>query len=116
MEEYNINILQGSDKNIPIKLQDDNGDNLLSTGDTVSFAMQIRPAALADTAYDELTSDNGRIQVDLTESEITLTFPNAITENYSFEEAVYDLEMNKDSEIKRLLQGKIKVDFNVTRV
>ena len=114
---YDFTILQGSDKDIPITIQDSEGANYLDSGKTYSAYMQIRPSARANILFDDLSSSNGRITLDTANSKLTLHFPESITNSYEFSEAVYDLEIHNDTDntVLRILEGTVTNNFNVTR-
>ena len=47
-------------------------------------------------------------------NEFTLIIAASTTAAYTFNTAVYDIEIEKDNEVTRLLQGKIKLSKEVT--
>lgn len=113
--EYNITVLQGSDKTINIVVKSDGTTPDDLTGYTAK--MQVRETPTDETVLDELTTENGRITITAIEGKIELIFPNTTTTNYDFENAVYDLELMVGTPVvvNRLLQGSFTVDYEVTR-
>ena len=114
--QYNITIVQGSDKDITMTLKEDNGD--LIDLSTYSARMQVRPTKTAQIIYDDLSTDNDRIEIDTTDSKVILKFPNTITSAYDFKTAFYDLELYVGTDpiiVKRLLEGTFNVNKEVTR-
>ena len=49
------------------------------------------------------------------ENQITLLISSSITELYTFDQAIYDIELVNQGTTTRLLQGKIKLSKEVTR-
>lgn len=79
--------------------------------------MQIRSRVFSKEAIDTLTSKSGRLVIDANEGRITAKFPHSITETYPAQTLVYDIEITSaENEITRILQGKIIVSAEVTRV
>ena len=78
-----------------------------------SAAMQLRPYPGAKKVYDELTTENGRLVVE--GDRITIHFPSAVTGQYKFDEAVYDLYIKSlDGMQYRVAQGGVQVSREVT--
>ena len=111
--EYNINILQGSDKHIVLTLKNDDGSVINLTGYTAN--MQVRPRINSKNILDELTTTNNRIDIEADDGRIILKFPNGVSTNYDFENAVYDVEVYAGGRARRLIQGRLLVDKEVTR-
>ena len=113
-QQYNIELDQGSASNFAITLKDQAG-KLDLTGFTA--AMQIRSTPFSSEAVDTLTTDNGRLQIDVEQSKILVSFPCFVTETYPAQKMVYDIEIESEGgEITRILEGSIKVCREVTRV
>lgn len=112
--EYKIKIDQGSDVVIPIVLKDPEGTVLDLTGYTAR--MQIRPYFASSRVIDELTTENGRCEIDAANGKITLRFPHANTEKYPPSILRYDIEMESSfGEVTRILEGRFVVRPEVTR-
>ena len=115
MAEYNFKVNQGADLTVPFLLIDDSGKGIDLTGYTA--AMQVRIRVYSTEAVDTLTSENGRLVIDASEGRITAKFPHEITETYPAQTLVYDIEITSaENEKTRILQGKIIVSAEVTRV
>ena len=81
--------------------------------------MQIRKTKKAFSVIAELTTENGRIVLGGTDGSITITLDAIATttlNNGKGLDAVYDIELVTSSTvIDRVLEGKIKLDREVTR-
>ena len=112
---YNFCIAQGTDSTVPFVLSDSTGTVINLTGYTA--AMQLRVQLNSVEAVDTLTTDNERISIDPEAGQISCTFPHTQTERYPVRTLVYDLEITSPGgEITRVVQGKITVSGEVTRV
>lgn len=111
---HNFKIDQGTDASIIFVLK--KKDTPLDlTG--YKAAMQVRLAAHTLEPTDTLTSENGRLVIVPTEGKITAKFPHSVTETFKPGYLVYDLEIqNSSGEIKRIVEGRIHVSAEVTRV
>ena len=75
--------------------------------------MQMRPYPSAKRLYDELTTENGRIEV--ADDRVCVTFPEEVTETYKFDQAAYDLYLvAPGGQRYRLLQGVVRTTPMVT--
>lgn len=112
---YNFTINQGTDVTVPILLTDADDQPIDLSG--YSARMQLRTSVYSDTAVDTLTTENERIEIVALEGKLTLSFPNAITEEYPAQTLVYDIEIqSSQNQVTRILSGKISVSAEVTRV
>lgn len=76
--------------------------------------MQIRPYHRSKRVLDELTTENGRLSVAGTN--IAVKFPAAVTAEYKFERAVYDLLIiSLDGLQYRVAEGEIEFRPGVTQ-
>ncbi len=81
-----------------------------------SARMHIREDIDDVTAIDELTSVGGEITLSTTDGRITVTIADDVTAAYTFDEAVYDLEVEDGSGVTtRLLYGTVTLSKEVTR-
>lgn len=106
-------IYQGSDKEVELIVKSDG-----STPDDLSgytARMMIRQSIRDDTVLDELTTENGRIEITALSGKVVLKFPSSATEGYDFTRGVYDLELVSGAVVTRILQGEVEVDLEVTR-
>lgn len=76
--------------------------------------MQLRPFIRSKRVLDELTTENGRIQI--RGSDITVWFPSDVTAKFKFERAVYDLVIMSQGGLKyRVVQGEVEFNPGVTQ-
>lgn len=113
--KYNIDIWRGSTWSIAIQ------QDSLDFSDYDKIRMQIRPPFIkgspTKTALLELTLDNGRITLENSNQTLRLTLSAGTTEELSFNEGVYDLEMVKSVDgidileevVDKLIYGKVAV-------
>ena len=77
-------------------------------------AMQARDDVTSDVVLFSLTNVNGGITI--VGGVITLRIEASATEAFTFDSAVYDLKLTApDGTVTRLVEGKVKVDPDVTR-
>lgn len=111
---FDINIDKGSDFELIIELQEDDGTIIDLTGYTAQ--MQIRPDTDSTVIIIELSTANGRIVIDGPAGKLTLTIANADTEAITQDVGVYDLEITSGGAlIERILQGNVAFSPEVTR-
>ena len=118
--KYNINIWRGSTWSVAIQ------QDSLDFSDYDEIRMQIRPPFIkgipVKAALLELTLDNGRITLEDNNQTLRLTISAETTEEFSFNEGVYDLEMVKhvngvdilEEVVDKLLYGKVTVQGEQT--
>ena len=111
---YDIVVDQGSDKQLPLTFKDSEGSLIDLNGYTA--AMQIRKSADAAEAVDTLTTENGRISIDIEAASVTLIFPHATTSAMSAGRYVYDLELITGETVTRVMEGAFILRREVTRV
>lgn len=69
--------------------------------------MQLRPFPRSRKILDELTTENGRL--DIRGANITVRFPADVTAKFKFERAVYDLVILSQGGLKyRVAQGEVE--------
>lgn len=76
--------------------------------------MQIRSRIGDETVLLELSTENGRITLGGVAGTILLTISATDTEDLTFEQGVYDLELIDDGTVTRLLQGVVQIQKEVT--
>lgn len=87
----------------------------VSLADTEAV-MHIRTKLKSDTVLEELTSDAGQIILDDTNHTITILLSDEITANFSFNTAVYSLELITTSgDVTQIVAGTITLEKEVTR-
>lgn len=78
--------------------------------------MQIRSEVSSETVIAELTTENGGITIEPLEGKINLYLSDVETSGFSFESAVYDIELvDQLGDVHRDIEGKIKLSPEVTR-
>ena len=76
--------------------------------------MQLRPYPGASKVYDELTTENGRLEIE--GGKISVHFPHEVTDLYKFAQAVYDLYVYVPGSAQyRVVQGTVQVSKGVTK-
>jgi hypothetical protein len=76
--------------------------------------MQVRPYKGATALYDELTTENGRLELDA-EGGITIRFPAGVTAEFTFRRAVYDIIVTAPNESQyRVAEGVVMFNKGVT--
>jgi hypothetical protein len=76
--------------------------------------MQLRPYKGASTLYDELTTENGRLELD-EEGGVTIRFPASVTAGFSFRQAAYDIVVEAASGAQyRVAEGVVMFNKGVT--
>ena len=110
---YNFTIEQGATFTRQFKYKDANGTAIDLVTESHTARMDIRTSIGGDlissfsTVGSGLSISNPNI--------ISLTIPAEDTASYTFNNAVYDLELvNSSGVVTRLLQGKIKLSKEVT--
>jgi len=81
-----------------------------------SARMQIRETLESDTVIHELTTENGGILIGDEPGQFTLYISAMDTADFTFESAVYDLELiAPDGDVTRILAGDVTLSREVTR-
>jgi len=122
---YNFTIEQGTTFQRVFKYKDSDGNfiDLEEIADT-ALRMQIRPSIDSTTKISDFSISSGdgfskqltnTVGSDNVYGQFTLTITAATTAAYTFDTAVYDIELDIDGNTTRLLQGKIKLSKEVTR-
>jgi hypothetical protein len=123
--KYSFVIEQGATTKFQINWTDASGSAIDLTG--YHARMQIRPSVESDTLFLSLSSSlsdscgtginlsgsNGTTP--LSSGSIGIYISAASSSMLNFGEAYYDLELVKNCEVTRLLEGKVKLSKNVTR-
>ena len=122
--KYSFVIEQGATTNVQINWTDASGSAIDLTG--YSARMQIRPSVESSQIFlslsSSLQSDNTGINLSgsnfntpLQSGSLSIYISAASSSLLNFGEAFYDLELERQGEVTRLLEGKIKLSKNVTR-
>lgn len=111
---YDFQFNQGTDYNVPIKLSDAEGNALDLTG--FKARMQIRRFSWSPDVVDDLSSENGRIDINAQDGMLTLHFSNEKTSAFPVADLVYDLELvSADGKVSRIMEGAVTISAEVTR-
>ena len=113
---YNFTIEQGVDLNKTLTFYTDATRVTPVDLSGYTIAMQIRKTKNSVDYIDSLTSGTARIDItNAATGIIILKWTAAITAQFNFDEAVYDLEFTDTGVISRQLQGTITLDKEVTK-
>lgn len=77
--------------------------------------MQIRPSLESTTVISDLTSANGGVLIDTTLQTITIEIAASQTQLFTFQTAVYSLELVKGAEVVSFCNGNLTLVKEVTR-
>lgn len=82
--------------------------------------MQIRPKLKSDEIIHTCTTENGEILLNSTDNTITIYIPDEVTETFTFNSAVYSLELcspvvDGESDTTQFVSGIIVLEKEVTR-
>jgi hypothetical protein len=112
---YDFEIEQGADFTLAVNYQDTASATIdLSTYS--SGRMQIRESTESSSYVIELTTGNGRLSLDQSDPNITLTLSNTETASLDFDHAVFDLEIvASGGEVTKILRGNVKLIREVTK-
>lgn len=80
-----------------------------------SARMQLRPKVNSTEIIDTLTTENGKLELDVVNSTITIEIPASVTEDYNFNIAFYSLELVTGQEVVPFINGTITLVKEVTR-
>lgn len=93
---------------------DENEDPIDLTG--YSARMHIREKIDQDSPELDLSTTNGRIVLGLSHvGSIDLEIEFEATRSITWDRAYYDLEIEKDGYVRRVIQGVVRIDKEITR-
>lgn len=81
----------------------------------VTARMQIREKLASTTVLDELTTENGGIVIDTVNKTISIVISATDTALYTFNTAVYSMELIDGTEVIPFIYGGITLDKEITR-
>lgn len=109
----NIYIQQGATFRQVFQWQDASGNAINLTGYT--GRCQIRESYSSSAVVADMTTENGGVIISAADGKVTLYLTAAQTEELSFTEGVYDIELIIGSDVFRLVYGKVTLLPEVTR-
>lgn len=113
--KYNIIIDQGSTLNLQLLYADSNNSAIDLTGYSAKMQIKSDYADNNPTTYLTLSSSLGSgISITHPSGTIDITVPAASSSLMTFDAAYYDLEISSGSVVKRLIQGTVKINKQVT--
>jgi len=110
---YDFTLKQGSTHTIDATWKDSLNVPVDLTGYTAR--MQVRDKDINGIVIMELTTENGGITITPASGEFTIVISALDSDKTISKKCVYDLEMVKDSDVERILEGIIRVSLSVTR-
>lgn len=113
--KYDFKLNQGTDLIVPFSLSDESGKpcNLLG----FKAQMQLRVNCATGKLVDTFTCDNECIKINADKGVLSLVFKHEQTAKYPATCLAYDIELvSTDNNITRIVEGKITVSPEVTRV
>lgn len=111
-----INLRQGSYYELHVICLDSEGQPL--DLENYRARLHIRPFTGSSTLYDSLTTENGRLEIEVEGAIVKCKFPADTSEAYTWKRGVYDIEIypqNNVSATLRIREGSINLNKNVTR-
>lgn len=109
---YDLRINQGETFRVSIPVLDADGDPVPLTGLTARG--QIRSYAASPTALYEWST--AELNVAFDDSDVVLTVPAADSAAWTFRTAQWDLELDDDGVVTRLVEGHVIVYPEITRL
>lgn len=121
---YSFVIEQGATTNIQIDWTDVNGSPINLSN--FNARMQLRPSVESSDVYLQLSSsldadgtginlNGGTGLIPYESGSLAIYISAEKTKDLTFNEAYYDLEMERENVVIRLLEGRVKLSKNVTR-
>ena len=111
--KYNIKIDKGSTFNLSLTWKDESGALVDLTGYTAR--MHIRDKVSSASTLLELTTENSGISLGGVAGTINIIITASASTSATWTSGVYDLELVSGSYVKRMLQGNVTLDPEVTR-
>ena len=112
-DRYDLVVDTGTDSTYIFSIVDSKGQAILTEGYTAR--MQVRPYLCADVVFDELTTENGRLEF-IDTGKLQMTMTSEATDQYKFEKALYDIEIvSPEGKVTRVVEGRVIAKHGVTR-
>lgn len=112
-KRLDVQIEQGSTFNLIVNAK--NSDGTVKNLNGYVAKMQVRPSVDSSTIYVDATSINGMISVNGPQGQVTVTINGPTTAAYTWNTGVYDLKVENDTDIIRLVYGDATLSKQVTR-
>lgn len=78
--------------------------------------MQIRRNAESDIVLADLSTDNGKLLIDINTATVTINMSSAFTDTFDFDRGVFDIDLiYPDTQKERIVEGKVWVKLSVTQ-
>ena len=114
---YDITIEQGATFTLPISYKDST-DAVIDLSSGYTARMKIKESVggtiLASTESSDSPLNTITITLAASGNNITITISATDTAAFSFEHAVYDLELVTGSQVDRIIEGRVKLSEEVT--
>jgi len=112
MSQYDFIIESGISFILPLLWEDENGDPVDITG--YDAQLEIRQTKTSPDVLLKLSVSNGKITVGGANGIFTLNCAPADTEDLEFQDAVYDMLIEKDTIRQKFLSGKVSMGRTIT--
>jgi hypothetical protein len=109
--KYSFVVEQGTTYDQYFNIKDTEGDLLDLSEYTASAQIKSGPGG---DKYADFTSSIERSSGSITEGTIRLQLSADVTSGFSFDTALYDVELRSGSYVTRLLQGRVKLSKEIT--
>lgn len=114
---YDFSIEQGSTFTLNLSYKNSAGTVIdLSSGYTARMKIKDSPdgEVIASTESSDSPKNTISIALASTGNNIIVTIPASATTAFTFETAVYDLELVASSNVERVVEGRVKLDKSVS--
>jgi len=125
---YNFTIEQGSTVDFEIQYKDSSSNPISLAGSVANMAIRsgygadpiVEMSSSISTTYSKtsgsafLSVSGSNLTTPLTSGSIGIYIGHAVTDSFTFGEALYDIELTTGQTRTRLLQGKIRLSKDVT--
>lgn len=112
-QRLDIQIEQGSSFNLTVNAK--NSDGTAKNLNGYIAKMQVRPSASSSVVYVDASTTNGMISINGPQGQVTVTITGPTTALYAWNSGVYDLKVENESDVIRLVYGDVALSQQVTR-
>lgn len=112
-KRLDIMIEQGSNFNLTVNAK--NADGTAKNLNGYSAKMQVRPTIGSSTIYVDASTVNGMISINGPQGQVTVTISGTVTALYEWYGGVFDLKVENEAEVIRLVFGDVSLIKQVTR-